>query len=337
MERTGVADPIDPGAARRRDAMDAPHLPFSPRPPKASKTPRRVCFLHVPKTGGTSLHLWLVRRFNERHVCPARDARELLQYSRNALRRYRLFSGHFAFGFRTERYVGKPLAYVTLVREPVAQFLSHYRHIRHIESHPLRVVRDKYRNLSEFLDSPDAAHHLGNFQVRYLALYERLFDPVTLRGLASRDQAVRDQTGWEIIRRETEVSDSHLLAAARANLKKCAFVGVTERMDDCYQTLARAFGWDAGHHPGRANVTPDAAKKEPVTDGDLEKIQALTRLDAQLYESARDMFEDQCRQPAPPHRAGGQIARLWAWMRRPAAAETSVACDQPHAGTRAAA
>jgi hypothetical protein len=55
----------------------------------------KVKFLHVPKTAGTSVRIFLQQFFLSRHICPATDNLEFLALSPEQLRSYRLFTRHF--------------------------------------------------------------------------------------------------------------------------------------------------------------------------------------------------------------------------------------------------
>lgn len=103
---------------------------------------RRICFIHVPKCGGTSLHLGIARQYRpgQVHYLQTADStreahalgRPLMEHRRDILRRYmqderiRYVGGHVAF----DRSLYDPFAnswdFITVLRDPVARFLSDY-------------------------------------------------------------------------------------------------------------------------------------------------------------------------------------------------------------------
>jgi len=116
-----------------------------------------VVFLHVPKTGGSTLHRALTARFGTTHVGfrPRRDQKERTQHTgyedrdpddaaaRNqfAFEQWealpaehrtaaRVVTGHVFFGFheRVRPPGAGPLAYLTLLREPLPRIRSLYAH-----------------------------------------------------------------------------------------------------------------------------------------------------------------------------------------------------------------
>jgi hypothetical protein len=262
-----------------------------PRTPARLAADEAICFLHVPKTAGTALHHWLIRKFRKRDICPARDAEELLHLRPADRPSYRFYSGHYLFGFELPKFIGRPLTYLTLVREPVAQTISYYNHIRRVTEHPLNdLVRAKYPTIGEFVAGPDA-YHLANHQVRFLALFDKVFDADVLKALKSADTTGRDAAGAEVVHRAKRYSDAELLEWAKARLDECAFVGLAERMDDNCRLLAYTFDWPIGRRPKRLNVTPGGAKLDTISPQTIERIRAITRLDAALYDHARRLFE----------------------------------------------
>ena len=59
-------------------------------------TTSRLVFMHIPKTGGTSLHEVLVAQFKPGEICPERF-NHLREWASSDLAKFRLFSGHFDF------------------------------------------------------------------------------------------------------------------------------------------------------------------------------------------------------------------------------------------------
>jgi len=116
-----------------------------------SERPSDAClvFLHIPKTGGTSLHNILQAEFAEEDCCPERF-NHLQKWNAEDLARFRFFSGHFDRG--SLELIPRPKRVITMFRDPQARILSLYNYWR---SHKWEVIE------SADLDGPRLAKSLG--------------------------------------------------------------------------------------------------------------------------------------------------------------------------------
>lgn len=83
----------------------------------------RLVFMHIPKTGGTSLHNILVNQFERHQVCPERF-NHLQRWTTSDLAKFRLFSGHFDMA--GINLIPGDKRIIALFREPKARILSLY-------------------------------------------------------------------------------------------------------------------------------------------------------------------------------------------------------------------
>jgi len=121
-----------------------------------------VYFLHIPKTGGTTVAAYLRGGFEPDRVCPATDWRALASLSRARLASYDLFYGHFGGGLITELPHAPQI--VTMLRDPVDQAVSAWCHIRR---HPASAG-PHLRGVSDFRAYLE--RRIPNPQCRYLTL-----------------------------------------------------------------------------------------------------------------------------------------------------------------------
>ena len=84
----------------------------------------RIVFLHVPKTGGTTLTALLENAVGKSATCPVRF-NELPMMTAGYLAQYRVFSGHF--DRLSINVIPGMRKVVTLLREPRARIISTYR------------------------------------------------------------------------------------------------------------------------------------------------------------------------------------------------------------------
>src|SRR5262245_34850495 len=124
----------------------------SPTPAPSQQT-RAVIFLHLPKTGGTTLSAILERQYRPDQVLPIRgDVRSnrgdmvfdvLRSVPQERIASLRLVSGHIPYGMH--ELLPAPSLYITLLRDPVQRALSQYRHVLRDRTHYLHdlVVRNK--------------------------------------------------------------------------------------------------------------------------------------------------------------------------------------------------
>lgn len=273
-----AAVPHDDGAPIRIDRGAAANVPRLRRgfvgggPDRG----RKLVFLHLPRTGGTTLREQIALAFEPSDVCPYRfgipkgcPAEEL--------DRYRFFSGHFTFD-DVRRIPGEKYVF-TVLRDPRDRLLSIWRASQ-------AVARGAFgegdRSGSEPGHGPEGRPFpYANDMVR------RLVGTVTVDAdgtyLNDAGDAAAPLTGIEAVR------------LALTNLASLDFVGFIECLDTAYAQVAQAFGLPqaAGTLP-RRNASAQSflscwgdkgeAHGMPMSREDLER---LTELDEMLYAMAR--------------------------------------------------
>ncbi len=250
----------------------------------------QLVFLHVPKTAGTSFTAVLDARFREEEICPAYYWKELFAIPRERLQAYRLVRGHFEYAV-TELL--RDVRIITMLRDPVARTVSHYRYMATLAHHPLREVFAGVP-LPELLEDPEIGRQMVNPQVYY---FGRDLDlEVLRRNLAPEGPEIYP---WDNRPGQRELS----LERARERLATAAFVGLQERFDDSLLLLAETFGWNPPAESTRLNVTPGRSKKDGIPGEWLEAARARNDLDMALYTFATELFEARYR--AMVERAAG--------------------------------
>ena len=95
---------------------------------RLSTATMKIIFLHIPKTAGQSVHQLLIDFFGKDRVCPARENKQLLSYSKQEMDKYQVFSGHFDWCI-FDNLPGYKFTF-TVLREPPARILSFYFYLR---------------------------------------------------------------------------------------------------------------------------------------------------------------------------------------------------------------
>lgn len=238
-----------------------------------------VFFLHLPKTGGTTMRRVLDREY--------RNARryEIAEDVTGDIRRFRaqqwdsnnapnLVQGHMSFGLH--RFVPGPSTYVTLLRDPLRRALSDYHYVTSTPDHPIyEHVKDL--SLREYFQS-GITGQLSNGMVRLLSGDHLPDDP----GVPSKRQMERQ---------DLERALEHIQGDFAA-------VGLQERFDETLLLFRRRLGW---HWPFyvRENVTTRGYRLEDTDEADLDCIRDLNGLDIELHETIRARFDEDIAREGP--------------------------------------
>lgn len=259
-----------------------------------SKTVPRLVFLHVPRTGGTSLHHHLAAHFAPHEICPERFSR-LDQYSPDQLGNWRFFSGHF--NADEIRRIPGPLFIVTILRNPIERLLSNYYFWKRqrpetIEKHRLDGPRlIKGGNLADFLRSNhgevlDSTHNMMT------------------RRLAGQVYAWPDGS-WRARMGEVgfAVTDLQIVHRALGNLLSFDAYGDISALQDLYLRIAQVYGMPLLTSLERLNTREtvdakmEAVEAEEVTPEIREILEKRTRLDSIVYNLALDHLRSIRRPP----------------------------------------
>lgn len=229
-------------------------------------------FVHLQKTGGTSLNLQLMQQFGRDALYPwppdVPDDAERPQISVAALRRawaergdrIRMIAGHFPFA--TMELLGGGFTSLTILRDPVARTISNIRsqlggNLRMEGLDPVEV----YERTRPFT---------RNHMLRMLS--------VTAAEIIETEELGR----WPVFR-HVDPTDERL-AAAKANLERIDVIGLTERLDEFTAELDARFGWHLGS-AAHANASPPADLPAEL----IEQIRADHGPDLALYAHAREL------------------------------------------------
>lgn len=227
-----------------------------------------LIFLHIPKTGGTTLKSILDREYGRKKTLSmGKDLSsclpELSAIPIESRREIQVLRGHFLFG--VHRLLPSPFRYITILRDPVRRAISHYYHVVGTKWHPLHeLVVSRGLGLEDYVTS-GVSLQMDNGQTRQLAGVEGIpFGKCSER----------------------------LLDDAIANMNKhFAFVGLTEAFDESLIQMSDILGW--GKRPVYVQRLKNKRKPslKSLSDRTIELIRAQNDLDCRLLDYVRVKFK----------------------------------------------
>ena len=245
----------------------------------------RYFFVHIQKTGGTTLWHRMARQFAPSAMYPDKTDGDLLavapQISLDQLlarwaersEEIEIVAGHFPLA--TVELLDADFVTLTVLREPVDRVLSQLHRYR--EREPAaggRTLEEIYEDGTKHLSSP-------NQMVKMFAL------------TADEIVASTAPKGW-VMFTPLELTPEHL-ARAKEKLSGVEVFGLLDRFEEFCDELQVRFGWDLGT-PGHANRTLDATE---VSDELRARVTNDNALDIELYAFARGLYESRLRKVGP--------------------------------------
>lgn len=247
-----------------------------------------VLFLHVEKTGGTSLYTILTGLVSKENSCsgsaPKISKQQIGGYWNygtsptlltDAGQPPKIVLGHYYFGIHTR--CSAPATYITLFRDPVDHFISNYY-----------VSRDA-RNPNA--PGTPTVRACGSIECFADVLYEYKVtgqgDAETKRAFdAFNNRQTRKVAGFAL-QEQQDLTD--VLQVAISNLDKhFAYIILTPQISTISGQLADRFGWPeppSSLYNVKRNVTPNHSRKLPNLKCQ-EKIRAIGDADCTLYDYA---------------------------------------------------
>jgi SAM-dependent methyltransferase len=243
--------------------------------PFATWTREALAFIHVPKTGGSTLTDLLSTCFDSAQICPER-VNLLHLYSMAELASYDLFAGHFDY-LTTSLIPRYRVRRISLLRDPIQRLISLYRFSR---SHlPIGdLADDEVVKLANALSPEDFFEDeritsLTSFNNSYLFTFGSSLD--------DRIQSL-----------ESDVFCTEALAIASQRVAELDAIGLTERFEDSVEVIFNALGFEVPLSINPLMITdelPNTLARAPraqMTSRLSQALQPLTRYDQVIYQAA---------------------------------------------------
>lgn len=241
---------------------------------KGTEQKKTLIFLHLPKTAGSTLHRIIEREYKSKLIYSIDNFRtqesvaEFKSLPEAQRREIKVLKGHMRFGLH--EYLPQPSSYITVLREPVDRVISHYYYVLRKPNHYLyEQVKSKNMSLKDYVSS-GITKELDNSQARLLS------------------SIAADIPYGEC--------SSDVLESAKKNLQEhFAVVGLADKFDETLILLKQAFNWKTPFYI-KANITRNRPLREDIPQETLDVIEKYNQLDIELFNYAKQKFEEQINQ-----------------------------------------
>ncbi len=213
-----------------------------------------LIFLHIPKTGGTTVRSIMERLYEKNALFTVYDdspshnsMSDLDSLSSEARKSIQIYCGHVSYGFH--RPAGVKPNYLTLLRHPIERVLSFYHHTMTYDPE----WKDKPVSLVKFIHSKNP--QMNNHQTRIVS------------GMGAPFNQCPEEMLWKAIE----------------NIEKdFLFVGVSELFDESLLVLSETVGWSDPFYI-KENVSKGRPNTEYFSQMEINVIKNHNQLDLLLY------------------------------------------------------
>ena len=237
--------------------------------------PRRIFFIHIPKTAGTSLRSYLSDQFSADTIFPAVDWGGLNGTVPGDFSRYSLFSGHF--DIRLSVLIGVDVKRISFFRDPVERTISAMRHALVDPKFCPKRVDVLGRSLVDLIECEGDLLQFVNAQTALLSYsLEGGRSELGLMGNFGSPNFSYDQLKPD-------------LDIAIENLYELDFVGVSELMPESLLRLSSRYGFFPPLLAPFRNESrgPEVFGLEKYF---IDKIRGANYLDCELFEHVKRIF-----------------------------------------------
>jgi hypothetical protein len=237
---------------------------------------KRLYFLHINHTGGTSLEKALRPHFANEDICPHYEIDDW-QHVQNGetLKPYKLFIGHSPVDIK--KLIPPKTLSVTIMRDPVERCLAAYNYFR-LDAHSGKFEDYEQRKMDfdQYLDD-----ELPNN--RRLGRYAQMMP------LANQETIEELKVDFDDINE----ADAQLLHFSTYEVQLFDLLGFSDNLEGLYKRICKAMGWKAESMPDlkpsthSAEEHSEALRLEDLTDAQRKKVRRMYRAEQELYDFTR--------------------------------------------------
>jgi hypothetical protein len=237
-------------------------------------------FMHIPKTAGMSMRLYLREQYEAHDICPAVSWHGLLGNQRE-LASFRLVQGHFRYNLR--EVIASDARMLVMLRDPLRRTVSALQHLQRDASFHLDHQLAQGLSLAEMIRDPILMQSQRNVQARFLCAART---PEQVSTYLARE--LPGNPGADAGDHE-EPPEMNL---ATERLEIIDFVGLTEDIGAVLATMAQAMNFHPPLYFPFINENPNRADPlQGLSEEDLAILRDNNNVDLRLYDYAKRMLE----------------------------------------------